>query len=184
MQNPAFDSFFQIPVTAATPELLLEMVHPDDLDYLKESYKTLRPGSFKNNIEFRVQLADKKDYSLRLTVFLSDEKGEENILSGYMEDISDYRSHNDKLNELANRKNSILNILSHDLAGPLGSIQNMATLLSRETKSLENKEVNKWLSLIDKNSKKGINMIQEFIRQEFLESAGVALLKVRTNLGG
>ena len=180
--NPAFNSFFQIPVTAVTPELLLEMVHPDDLNYLKESYEALQPGIFKGNIEFRMQLPDKKEYTMRLGLFLSNGQNHESILSGFLEDISAYKDHNDKLNKFTNKKNSILNILSHDLAGPLGSIQNLSKLLSRETKEFKNKDVDKWLSLIEKSSKKGMQLIQEFIKQEFLESADAEVVKRRTDL--
>lgn len=59
--NPTFGSFFQVPFTAATPKLLLAMVHPEDLDYLKESYASLQPDNFKNNVEFRMLLPDKKN---------------------------------------------------------------------------------------------------------------------------
>lgn len=40
----------------------------------------------------------------------------------------------------------------------------------------------KWLSLIEQISKKSVLMIQEFVKKEFVESVGVALVKKRTNL--
>jgi two-component system sensor histidine kinase VicK len=180
--NPAFESFFQVPGNTATTGLLLEMVHPEDLDYLKESFTGLQPGEFKNKIEFRMCLPDKKEYALRLSLFLDKGQNSEGVLTGYLEDISGYKSQINKLHEFSNKKNAVLNILSHDLAGPLGSIQNLSQLLSRETNSLENKIVNQYLSMIEKISKKGIRLIQDFIKQEFLETAGSALLKKRINL--
>ncbi len=180
--NPAFEAFFQTPFAIAAPEFLLAMVHPEDVKYLEECYTSFQPGELKNDIEFRMLLTDKKEYALRLSVLLDKGQSNKGVLSGYLEDISAYKSQIDKLNKFSNKKNSVLNILSHDLTGPLGSIQNLSQLLSRETKSLENKEINKWLSLIEKISKKGIHLIQEFVKQEFLETAGPALFKKRINL--
>ncbi len=180
--NPAFEAFFRVDAKAATPELLLAMVHPEDVKYLEKCYTDLRPGDFKSNIEFRVLLPDKKESALCLSLFLDNGQSNGNVLSGYLEDISGYKSQINKLHEFSNKKNAVLNILSHDLTGPLGSIQNLSQLLFRETKALENTEINKWLSLIEKISKKGIQLIQEFVKQEFLETVGTAFLKQRTNL--
>ncbi|MGI4750694.1 MAG: sensor histidine kinase [Janthinobacterium lividum] len=163
---------------------LLAMVHPQDLEYLKEGFASLKPGIFKNNVEFRMQLPGRKECFLRLSLIYTDQhlQSEEHTLTGYLEDYTADKEHEDTLNEYSNKKNAVLNILSHDLAGPLGSIQNLSALLSRKTKLLEDQEVAKWVSLIEKISKKSIHLIQEFVKQEFIESAGAALLKKRTDL--
>ena len=182
--NPAFKSFFGLTESSATIQELLALVHPEDLDYLKQSFSAMQPGEFKSKIEFRMLIAERK-YSFSLNLFYQgqqDEQTKENILTGQLEDITAYKEHNDKLNEYSNKKNATLNILSHDLAGPLGSIQNLSALLSRKTTLLEDKEVNQWISLIEKISKKSIRLIQEFVKQEFLESAGAAMVKKRTDL--
>ena len=183
--NPAFEAFFSLKLAQITINSLLSMVHPEDLAYLKPSFFALQPGEFKSKIEFRVNLQEEKIHSLRLSLFYDDhqhKQSQQALLIGYIEDITDYKEHNDKLNEYSNKKNAVLNILSHDLAGPLGSIQNLSALLSRKTKLHEDPDVNLWLSLIEKTSKKGISLIQEFVKQEFLESAGAAMLKRRTDL--
>lgn len=183
--NPAFESFFKLSFLQISVKSLLAMVHPQDLDYLTDNFSSLKPGNFKNNVEFRMQLPDLKEYFLRMSLFYSEQPNQQNteqVLTGYLEDFTVEQDHANKLNEYSNKKNSVLNILSHDLAGPLGSIQNLSALISRKTKSLEDSEVKTWLDLIGTISKKSISMIQELVKQEFLESTGVALLRKRTNL--
>ncbi|MEX8546102.1 MAG: ATP-binding protein [Mucilaginibacter sp.] len=180
--NPAFKTFFKTDAEDLSPYAIYNLVNPEDSEYLKESYFALQPGTFKNNIEFRIQLPHQEERVLRLGLLLQPQENEGNLLLGYMEDISDFKAYNDKLNEFSNKKNSILNILSHDLAGPLGSIQNLSALINRKTKAIEDPEVKKWLSLIEEISKKSVLMIQEFVKKEFIESVGVALFKKRANL--
>jgi two-component system sensor histidine kinase VicK len=180
--NPAFDKFFQLSSLQATPKLLYSMVHPEDCNYVKSSYQSLEPGVFKENLEFRMILPDLKEYTVRLNIFLDVQENNDHIVTGYMEDITSIKAHDDKLKELSNKKNSVLNILSHDLAGPLGSIKNYAVLLSKKTRSLEDEQVNNIISSIEKISKRSILMIQEFIKQEFIESIGVDLVKKRVDI--
>ena len=180
--SPAFDRFFQLPPDMATPKLLFSFVHAEDSGYIKSVYHSLEPGVLKDNLECRLILSDKKEYTVRFTLLLDFYEQEEKVLSGYLEDMTSVKANEEKGKELSNKKNAILNILSHDLAGPLGSIKNFAFLLSKKTKPLEDKEINKIISSIERISKRSIQMIQEFIKQEFVESVGVDLVKTRINL--
>ena len=171
--NPAFKIFFKTGAESLSPHAIYDLVNPDDSEYLKESFTALQPDAFKDNIEFRIQLPNQQERVLRLSLLLHNKENEVCILIGYMEDISNLKAYNDKLNEFANKKNAILNILSHDLAGPLGSIQNLSALINRKTAAIEDAEVKKWLSLIEEISKKSVLMIQEFVKKEFTESKDV-----------
>lgn len=180
--NPAFTLFFKKTIDEVNPDELLAMVHVEDRDYLKQSYESMLPGEVKHHMEFRIWLPERTECVLRLSLFLNDRDDGEQTVTGYMEDITAYVAHAKNLNEINNKKNSILNILSHDLAGPLGSIKNFAVLLSRKTKQFENDDINKFIEAIERNSRKCILMIQEFIKVEFIESAGIDLVKKRCDL--
>jgi len=180
--NPAFDALFKLPHDVVTPKLLYSMIHADDIGYLKAIYQDLRPDVFIDNIEFRMILPDTKEYIIRLSMFLGIFEKQEHVLTGYMEDITAIKINEEKGRELGSKKNAILNIISHDLAGPLGSIKNFAFLLSKKTKDLEDEQVNKFITSIETLSNRSILMIQEFIKQEFIETVGVDIVKTRVNL--
>lgn len=171
--NPAFEAFFQVKASNTAIKKLFEMVCPDDKNYLKQAYAALQPGVFKTYIEFRIKLADKKNYYLQLGLLLQTTENKENVLTGYIENISDYKAYYQQLNEFADHKKAVLNTISHDLTAPLGSIQNLAALTARKTKSLEDQEVKKWVLLIEEISKKSVRVIQAFVRKEFTELAGL-----------
>lgn len=180
--NQAFKSFFKLESKVATPKLLFHMVCKEDTRFLKSVYVSLKVGVFKDKIEFKMLLPDKKEYSLQLSILLEEEVNNERFITGCMEDISISKAHEAVLNEMSNKKNAILNILSHDLAGPLGSIKNFTHLLSKKNIGNEDPQVQRIITSIEDISTRSIKLIQDFIQLEFLETVGVDMVKGRVNL--
>lgn len=178
--NPAFQAFFQLSPEEATPKLLFEMVHPEDQNFLRTVFESMQLGEFRENLEFRFTLREKLLY-LRLSMALSAYENGTRIITGYLEDITSFKESTDLMEALSNKKNAVLNILSHDLAGPLGSISNYSYILAR--KADEGDELTlKLITSIESIARRCIRLIQEFVKMEFLESAGVDIVKSRYNL--
>jgi len=97
-------------------------------------------------------------------------------------DITTYRTKLEVLNNHNNKKNSILNILAHDLAGPIGTIGNLSSLLEKEIKLLNSSSVDPYVSVINRITKSCIKLIRDFIDKEFMESANVHLIRSRVEL--
>jgi two-component system sensor histidine kinase VicK len=178
--NPAFLAFFNLKPKEATPKHLFSKVHKEDQAYVKTAFKSLKPGVMREMIEFRLTISDKQHY-LRMSMLLTETLGVGKVVTGYIDDITGFKESVDSLAALSNKKNAVLNILSHDLAGPLGSIQNYSYLLSKKTDPLDQLTL-KMISSIEKISKRCIHLIQDFIKLEFLESVGGDLVKARFNL--
>lgn len=179
--NAAFTRFFNTTSSDLSWENIYAMIHPDDLGYLQRLYAELRTGVMLNDIEFRLLLGNRQQRIVKAAV-LVDNGGGQKVLSGYLEDISGFRAHEDTLRDLSNKKNAILNILSHDLAGPLGSIQNYTYLLAKKSHSLQDEQAQKMLRSVEHISHRCIQMIQDFLKLEILESVGVQLVKTRLDL--
>jgi two-component system sensor histidine kinase VicK len=178
--NPACLSFFDLHSIETSPLSLLDMIHVEDRDYVMLNLKKCISGNPTTNIECRVTRGANFRW-IRVTPFLIIENNQYSLVV-QAEDITTVKTNIEVLYSHNNKKNSILTILAHDLAGPLGAIQNYATLLNRVTKPLEDNKVNKIISSIDNLSKSGIHLIQSFLNQEFLESTNVNLLKKRIEL--
>ncbi|RYE20985.1 MAG: hypothetical protein EOP45_10250, partial [Sphingobacteriaceae bacterium] len=110
-RNAAFNSFFAALGNDITLKGLFASVHPDDQGYLAACYRLMEPGVLTGNIDFRFYLPVDKEFSLRLSMFFNDVPDERHIFTAYLEDISAFKAHSDKLNEFANKKNAVLNIL-------------------------------------------------------------------------
>jgi len=156
------------------------MVSPDDQPYLEEKYADLLGGAILKDMEFRIELPGEERW-LCLTPFLVEEAGQQTIV-GFAEDISAVKAYSIYTKKYTDKKNATLNILSHDLAGPLAMIQNLSSLLTEELQHKESEDINKLINLIGKTSKQGTRLIQEFITQEFLDSTNTDMFRQRVDI--
>ena len=178
--NPTCISFFGLKDHNIKAKELLKSVHPEDQEYVLSQFKTCIDGQTVVDAECRIRRG-KYERWLSITPFVSTENGE-HLLIGQAEDITANKENSEILNKHNNKKNSILNILAHDLAGPIGTVQNLSVLLARETAHLNSPQISRYISIISKISKTNISLIQDFLNQEFLESSNVKLLKTRVEL--
>jgi len=178
--NPAFRAFFQLQPEEATPRLLFQMVHPEDQNYLRTIFESMKPGEFRDNLEFRFILRERLHY-LRLSMALSECEVNGRVITGYIDDMTGFRESLDTMEALSSKKNAVLNILSHDLAGPLGSISNYSYLLSQKTNPGDTLTL-KMIHSIESIAKRCIRLIQEFVKLEFIEASATDLVKTRYNL--
>lgn len=173
--NTAFTKFFGEEIVAS-PELVLKYIHPNSVAALKRCVAELQSGIVKNDIVFSVNLPGQKEHCLNLSVIYFKDSSNNAALTGYAEVLEQDKMQVAEPEEYHTRKKKLLNILSHDLLSPMGSIHNLAALLSRKKDLQQDPEVNKWVSLIEVISKKSINMIRGFVEKEFTE-AGIAPIK-------
>jgi two-component system sensor histidine kinase VicK len=178
--NAAFQAFFHLNPEEATPKLLFDMVHAEDRNYLQTVFASMKPGDFRENLEFRFILRDKVHH-LRLSMVLTECETDGRTITGYIDDITGFRESLDTMEALSSKKNAVLNILSHDLAGPLGSISNYSYLLSKKADANDQLTM-KMIHSIESIAKRCIRLIQEFVKMEFIESVGTDLVKTRYNL--
>ncbi len=178
--NPAFQVFFDLMPEEITPRFLFGKVHKEDQNFLKTVFESMKPGDFRDMVEFRFTIHEKL-YHLRLSMILTEGELNGRVITGYIDDITGFKESLSILEALSNKKNAVLNILSHDLAGPLGSIANYSFLLAKKASPSDQLTL-KMISSIESISRRCIKLIQEFIKLEFMESVGVDVVKTRCNL--
>ena len=179
--NPAFEKLWRKRRTSVlnNPDVLLSTIHPEDRPLVLQNYHDLLAGNLIGNLEFRIQF---RNHTERW-VCLMPQVMEDHQVIGYAQDITASKRYQEVLKKFSDKKNSILNILSHDLAGPLANIQTLSKILETDVKQADNWEhIQQVIRLIEKSSKQGMQLIQDFIRQEFLESAAVDLIFTRVDL--
>ena len=179
-RNPAFRQFFRKMDNAKGIQELKMLIHPDDYSYVKQNYDRIKSGGQESYIEFRIEIAQQALF-VRMNLAFETIDGTK-VAIAYLEDRSIEKKHGDYLQEFANKKNAALSILSHDLAGPLGVIQMMSDMLISRKQLEGSLQIEKMLNLISRSSKKGIAMIQDLIKKEFLESVGIEMVRSRVNL--
>ena len=179
--NPLLRSFFGVSRHVNHADLLA-LVHPEDRKHLLTRLQECLRGRTVEQVECRI-VRDTHQRWLTINPYLFFE-GEKKWLMGHAEDITGQKATSDTINKHNSEKNSVLNIIAHDLAGPLGTISNLSTLLRLETATIENQQVKEYLDMISKITTSSIGLIRQYVNHEFLESQGVKLMKRRVELIG
>lgn len=158
-------------------DAILSMLYADDIPDLKKSLADLLNGSFRGCAQFRIKINNAERW-LRLTPFLiinADEK----IIAGNIFDITAEVHNQYAIHKYANKKNSMLSILSHDLRGPLEIARMITSSLGQNTADSYIINQSKNLSKIIKQS---LDLVNDLIQREETESINVELVKRRINI--
>ena len=182
--SPAFEQVWERPIESVTtnPVSLLETIHPEDRGYISEAYKDLVKEGVKKDVEFRIQPSDKNVRWLRASPFLIKQESGNSVVAGFIEDVTAWKIRYAEVKRLLAKKNSVLEILSHDLAGPLNNINGISALMAKHSEeNCEDPELDEMIEMVVKTSRRSIRLIQEFVAQESLESDS-ELIKRRVNI--
>ncbi|MFD2163533.1 ATP-binding protein [Paradesertivirga mongoliensis] len=153
------------------------LIPADERDYLRKFYWELLQGDQKENIELRMSVNNEERW-LRLSASLM-APGSKKLIIGYAADITAENHNFNTLKKFANKKNSVLNILSHDLRGPLGIANTITQVIDKKIDDPHLLELTQTVSKIIRQS---ISLIKDLTSREFLETAEVELVKSRVNI--
>ncbi|QQL49989.1 PAS domain-containing sensor histidine kinase [Mucilaginibacter ginkgonis] len=177
--NPAFTEFFGVALKSATLRKILSLIYDEDRRYIINKIKDCINGDDVINIECRIVRGSVKWVSVS---FYLVKQGKNLSVTGYAENINAVKNYSVLMNDHNTKKNSILNILAHELAGPISTIENLTSLMKQEVDELDNSNLNEYIRMIRKISSSSTRLIRTFINEEFLESAGIELKKTRVDL--
>ena len=170
----------------ATAELagLLSYLHPHDRPYLAQCWARWTQGALHEQPEFRLLVPGRPEQWLQLTPFYQPAAGEAGgWVGGELRDISaakHYRANADRFNS---RKNTLLEILSLDLADCLVLAQALGQDQSGELHYQISNRLLEGVRRIEAISQEGVQLIHDFTGEEMQTSLGVQLSLERVELG-
>ena len=181
--NSAFEQLWEksIEEISTKPESLIDSVHTEDRRYLVETYHEILNGEEKKEVEFRIMLPDENQRWVLVNPFLIEESGKR-VIVGVAEDYSNRKDKDQNMQTFAAKKDSIMEILAHDLAGPLNNIKGIASLLAEELQGHNHPELDKLVKIIEETSERSIRLVREFVKAEFLQSEKSELVKERVDI--
>lgn len=161
---------------------LKDLIFPEDLDYVEQQLNLLSEKEPFISLEFRISKFDK---SLRWVYakvhYLINEEGKPVVL-GFAEDINERKEYELSLFNIKERKDTVLQILGHDLRAPLSTISMSANLLGKATAKQEGDKVKRFTEIINTTSQNALNLIQNILETEYLQAEHVKLKKIRVEL--
>lgn len=185
--SEAYEAIVGSPPETVNDDLpaLLDRLHPDDREYAGVRLNHLLRGKFVEDIELRLRPAEDPNGPVQwlcCTAARVEQGPGYTYLSGTIQDNTRSRQYMENADRYNKKKNTTLEILSHDLAGPFVMIQQVAGYVSEKVESLKDEKVTELLSVMQTTCQDSINLIRDFVDHEFLESSNVQMKPERTNL--
>ncbi|MBC6991575.1 ATP-binding protein [Hymenobacter sp. BT491] len=161
---------------------LLARLHPDDQEHAANLFAQVVAGELVEDAKLRLQGPNDTTQWLCVTADLVQVSDNKKFIAGHIQDITKTRQYIDNADNFNAKKNATLEILSHDLAGPFNLVQQLAEYASEKAEVLHDNHLNELLRIIQVTCRDSVNLIQDFVDNEFMESANVELRRERTDL--
>ncbi|WP_432714736.1 PAS domain-containing sensor histidine kinase [Pedobacter sp.] len=180
--NKAFESITKRKITQLLeqPKTILKIIHPEDLQYIKNAYKIVSRKKTSTSLSFRILRPDHLTRWIRAKIYAVVEHDEVQYISGVAEDDSARIANIFNMQKVNGWKNSTLEILSHDLRGPIGTVKMLASVIAK--KLPDNAEITKLTELIEDISRRNIELIKTVLKRETFDTAEVELSKERLDV--
>jgi len=182
--NASFSKIWQAPIEdfLNQPSLILNTIHKDEKKDIYEFCKAFREHKRTGYKEFRILLPEGKESWLSLTLHPINEDNRFRFAAGVVINESLRKKNEFQMLKINAKKNAMLEILSHDLTGPIGLVQMMASAINKNIAGADNERISKWSVLIQEICERNIKLIRELVNQEFLESSEMDLVVERVDL--
>ncbi|QNE40055.1 PAS domain-containing protein [Hymenobacter sp. NBH84] len=184
--TPACEQLLGVGPAQATEQLpeLLSRLHPDDQPYLARCWNLWVRGHLHDELEFRVRRTEVPDQWMSLVLSPHQQRlaDGEVLIGGFLRDVTTERDNLENANRFNAKKNATLEILSHDLAGPLALVQQISAAMQAQVLPLGNAKLTEALSIMQTICHDSVNLIRDFVDNEFMTSANVELKLDRVDL--
>jgi two-component system sensor histidine kinase VicK len=159
---------------------LFEIIHPEDRTYVQDSLKSWLSKTTPSVLEFRIRRPDQTERWIRLKAYPTVEAETVKSIWGIAEDDTARKVSMLSLQQINGWKNANLGIIAHDLCGPIGIVQMLASVIGK--KLPDNPEIHKLTQLIDDISRRNIDLIQSLVSTEVATAASVEINKERLDI--
>jgi two-component system sensor histidine kinase VicK len=162
---------------------LLAYLPADDQAYARNCFAQLAAGQLHDDLLLRLQ--PRPDAPLRwmaVQAQRSEASDGQVLLSGAMQDVTVEQEYLRNADLYMAKKNTTLEILSHDLAGPFNMLQQLAEFIQEKTQVLQDPQVQHMIQVMQNTCRESVNLIRDFVDSEFMDSASVELKRQRVDL--
>jgi len=164
-----------------SPTILFDLVHPDDQELVGYCFQEISSDKIFKKYEFRLLLDGEEEKCLKVSISPVTGSGNE-ALCGIVEDITIETRNRIHIEQINNRKNIALEVLSHDLKEPFGMMKLAASSMANGIEVKSDEYLSEGLSFIIEMCERNMKMVRSLINKEFLKSAEVEIKKERTDL--
>ena len=161
--------------------ILFDLVHPDDQLLVGYCFQEISSDKVFKKYEFRLLLNGKDERYLKVSIGPVEGLGND-ALCGIVEDITIERHNKIHIEQINNRKNIALEVLSHDLKEPFGMMKLAASSMANGIQRKSEEYLSEGLAFIIEMCERNMKMVRSLINKEFLKSSEVEIKKERVDL--
>lgn len=161
------------------PRLTIPLIRSEDTFYLNSQLADLKKNKTVSGTEFRLQFEDGTIRHLSCDAFIL---GHASLMAGFVKDISKEKEHEDYIINYGARKDTLLDMMTHNLSGPLLLSQNILAWMQETYKHKAPGEISSQLLMIQENTKHCLEIVNDFLKEEHLESERIYVRKTRFDL--
>jgi len=179
--NEPFAALFQTTVEEVMnqPRLIFPFIRSEDAYYLRHRYSQLLKEKSINGTEFRVQTDSGDTKHLCCEAYLLTDPS---LIAGFVKDITRDKQHEDYIIDYGARKDTLLDMMTHNLSGPLSLSQNILRWMQETYKDKVPGDISAQLYLIQENTQQCLDIVNDFLREEHLESQRIYVKKTRFDI--
>ena len=158
------------------PQQLLALIESEDSFYLGRCYAELIDKQFVGATEFRVKIPGEGIKHLSCSAYLL---GDETVIVGFVQDITLDRQHADYIINYGAKKDTLLDMMTHNLSGPLALSNDIINWMSEHSRDRIPQEIWTQINLIKANTQECLDIVNDFLKREHLESEHIYVKKSR-----
>lgn len=160
-------------------EFFLNHIVENDMELLKSQFDILLKENKLENIEFSTKSHDGMLKSVSGSGYVI-ENGK--YIIGIFRDITRTREHENYIIDYGAKKNTLLDMVTHNLSGPLAIAKNLVESLENVIHVNDLKNVHAHIQLIKENTSHCIEIVNDFLEEEHLVSQNISIKKNRFEL--
>jgi two-component system, OmpR family, sensor histidine kinase VicK len=157
------------------PRLVLPFIRTEDADYLRHRFTDLVRDHCITNTEFRLHLSDGTIRHLCCDAYLLNDT----FVAGFAKDVSKEKEHEDYIINYGAKKDTLLDMMTHNLSGPLYLSKHILHWVQHTYKDKTPIDISTQLKLIQSNTQECIDIIDDFLKTEHMESERIYVKKTR-----
>ena len=161
---------------------LLARLHPDDRSLWRRYWPLWQAGRLRDEVEVRLLGPQDTEQWFCLSPHWQRDAEGHVLLGGVLREITAERQHRANSDKFNTKKNTVLSLLAHDLAGAFVLLQQLIDFIGEEMSPQANPRVPEMLQLMQRTSAHSVRLIYDLIDQEFLASAAIPLKRERVDL--
>src|SRR5688572_13258193 len=159
---------------AADSFRVIERLVKDDRDYVGRHLADIQSKGKIQNIEFRLKFKSREKF-ISVDAFVL----EQAVLIALVREVSAAKQHFNYIVEFGARKDALLDMVAHNLSGPLNLTTDLLNAIDQLNKSQQYRKIDNHSRLIRESTHQCIEIINSFLKEEHSESERVI---VKNNL--